>query len=275
VTNNAYIQSFTDFYNNTFGTFMVTEPHDELVIESQVEVDTFAKSLPDDSEPISEQWAKIDSLQNHIDFVDFLKKDKAFSISKDVLNLINKIDLKKNSPYQVVMQLCEYVYKNFKYLKGVTTVDSTIEEAWNLKTGVCQDFTNVLLQLVRMVNIPARYVSGYIYLNDELTRGEDSTHAWIEAYIPFYGWLGIDPTNNAIANENHIRLAIGRDYNDCSPVKGTYRGNVEDELLVKVQVSTKSNNAMPSPTGDFVPSITNNSYRQNLEIIQHQQKNQQ
>ncbi len=84
--------------------------------------------------------------------------------------------------------------------------------------------TQILLAMLRLIDIPSRYVSGYICPNKNGMRGEGATHAWVEAYIPFYGWLGIDPTNNCIVNDTHVRLAIGRSFSDCSPVKGTYRG---------------------------------------------------
>jgi transglutaminase-like putative cysteine protease len=276
VTNNAYIQVFKDFYNNTFGTFMITEPHKELSIESDVEVVTFSKLFPDDSVDVDKQWAEIKSIQKHIDFIDFMICNKTFVQYEDAIKLVESISARNNSPYKIVLELCEYIYKNFKYTQGLTTVNSTVEDVWELKAGVCQDFTNVLLQLVRMAGIPARYVSGYICPNESITRGEGATHAWVEAYIPFYGWFGIDPTNNAIADENHVRLAIGRNYDDCSPVKGVFKGNVEDSLLVKVEVSTTKNNSFDyTPSKDFVPTASSNSYMQNLEIIQHQQQQQQ
>jgi len=68
-------------------------------------------------------------------------------------------------------------------------------------------------------------------------RGEGATHAWVEAYIPFFGWLGLDPTNNCVANETHVRLAVGKNFSDCSPVKGTYRGTSDHSLEVTVKVS--------------------------------------
>ncbi|WJJ96628.1 transglutaminase family protein [Algibacter luteus] len=274
ITNNTFVETFTDFYNNRVGTFMITEPHSELVIESDVEVITFDRIFPDDSVDTPSQWLALKKLKQDINFIDFLQH-RPFSGSQDVLKLIESKNLKSKSPYKAVLELCEYIYQNFKYHKGITNVDSSIEEVWKLKAGVCQDFTVLLLQMVRMLGIPARYVSGYICPNDAITRGEGATHAWIEAYIPFYGWLGIDPTNNAIANENHVRLAIGRNYNDCSPAKGVFKGKVEAELHVKVHVSTSKNMVnSTTQTDNFIPLETDNSFQQNLERIQQQQMQQ-
>lgn len=274
VSNYPYIETFLDYFGNIFGTFMITEPHNYLSIESDIEVITYPKIFPDDSVDVSKQWQELEAIKFNINYIDFLQY-KNFKGSAEVLDLIKTKDLSKNSPYIIVLELCEYVYKNFKYMQGLTNVNSTLDEVWDLKAGVCQDFTNVLLQLVRMLGIPARYVSGYICPNDEITRGEGATHAWIEAYIPFYGWLGLDPTNNAIANENHVRLAVGRNYNDCSPVKGVFKGHVEDELFVKVNVSsTKENFETFTLPDNIEKSEDNNSYRQNLEIMQQQQQQQ-
>ena len=271
ITNNPYIETYTDFYNNRVGTFLISEPHDELSIVSDIEVVTYEKIFPDDSIDANTQWNELKSIKYDSNYFDFLKYSK-FSGSEDVLNLINSKNLTDTTPFKAVLDLSEYIYTNFKYIQGVTNVDTTLDEVWNLKAGVCQDFTNILLQIVRMCGIPARYVSGYICPTDDITRGEGATHAWIEAYIPFYGWLGIDPTNNAIANENHVRLAVGRDYNDCSPVKGVFKRKVESDLFVKVEVSTtKSNEAPVIPPNTFTGSETNNSYQRNLERIQQQQ----
>jgi transglutaminase-like putative cysteine protease len=251
---------------------MSVEPHNSLSIVSDIEVTTYTKIFPDDSVSVADQWAELENLRKNIYYIDFYGFTK-FSGTKDILDLIKTKDLKTTSPYKLLQELCEYVYSNFKYISGVTDVNSSLDDVWKLKAGVCQDFTSVLLQIIRMFGIPARYVSGYICPNDEIKRGEGATHAWIEAYIPFYGWLGFDPTNNAIADENHVRLAVGRDYNDCSPVKGVFKGKVEDKLFVKVTVSTtKENN---EPTIIASKSENTNSYRQSLGSIQQQQQQQQ
>tara|TARA_R110001583_G_scaffold47553_2_gene148905 strand:+ start:1334 stop:2290 length:957 start_codon:yes stop_codon:yes gene_type:complete len=275
VTNNPRIETFNDFYNNRVGTFMVTEPHEVLNIVSEIEVITTDRLFPDDSIDVESQWEELKSLKNNPDLIDFIKH-RPFGGSEDVLDLISSKNLTTKLPYKAVLELCEYVYHNFKYIQGITSVYSTLDEVWELKAGVCQDFTNVLLQMVRMAGIPARYVSGYICPNDIITRGEGATHAWIEAYIPFYGWFGVDPTNNAIANENHVRLAVGRNYDDCSPVKGVFKGKVEAKLEVKVEVKT-SKNELESSTEPIVTNTSenNNSYKRNLERIQQQQQQQQ
>tara|TARA_R110000868_G_scaffold213709_1_gene463805 strand:- start:128 stop:1084 length:957 start_codon:yes stop_codon:yes gene_type:complete len=275
ITNNPFVETYTDFYNNRIGTFLITEPHDELSIVSELEVITTSKLFPDDSIDIETQWNELKARKFDTGIIDFLKP-APFSGSEDVLNLLQSKKLTEKSPYKAVLELCEYVYTNFKYIQGITNVDSTLDEVWKLKAGVCQDFTNVLLQMIRMCGIPTRYVSGYICPSDDAKRGEGATHAWIEAYIPFYGWLGVDPTNNAIANENHVRIAVGRSYADCSPVKGVFKRKVESDLFVKVEISTtknKENTAVPPNT--FTGSETNNSYQRNLERIQQQQQQQQ
>lgn len=111
------------------------------------------------------------------------------------------------SVYTAVQQLNAYVYKNFNYIKGITTVETTLSEIWKLKAGVCQDFAHILLVMLRIMCIPARYVSGYVCPHDHTLRGKGATHAWVEAYNPFNSWPGVDPTNNCMANDLHVRLA--------------------------------------------------------------------
>jgi transglutaminase-like putative cysteine protease len=93
-----------------------------------------------------------------------------------------------------------------------------------------------MLELLRMIGIPSRYVSGYICPNKNGMRGEGATHAWVEAFVPNHGWIGIDPTNNVWATNNHVKLAVGRDFSDCTPAKGTFKGPARQSLSVYVSV---------------------------------------
>jgi transglutaminase-like putative cysteine protease len=92
------------------------------------------------------------------------------------------------------------------------------------------------LQLMRTLGIPARYVSGYICPNESGLRGEGATHAWVEVYSPKQGWLGIDPTNNIWTMDNHVKLSVGLNFSDCSPVKGTFKGLAKQTLSVCVSI---------------------------------------
>lgn len=283
INENPYIYTYQDFYNNTVGTFMLTEPHNYLSIVSDIEVVTESVTFPEDIVPAEKQWHELHSLKKDDQFIDFLKYI-TFDGTDEITQMVKSENLNKISPYKLALKFCEYIYKNFKYIQGITNVDSKLDHVWELKAGVCQDFTNILLQMVRMIGIPARYVSGYICPGDSKTRGEGATHAWIEVYIPYYGWLGLDPTNNLIASEHHVKLAVGRNYKDCAPVKGIYKGQVTDSLFVKVHVSSSRrykdkdvsinfNDIEKSKSADN--KTTKNSYRQNLEFIQQQQQQQQ
>jgi transglutaminase-like putative cysteine protease len=140
--------------------------------------------------------------------------------------------------FAAVQEMMQLVYREFEYASQVTTVATTVAEALALRRGVCQDFTHVLIGLCRSISIPARYVSGYIVANstgDRATRGAEASHAWVEAFTPTHGWRGFDPTNNVVASEHHIKMAIGRDYDDVAPTRGTYRGPAAEHLNVSVQ----------------------------------------
>jgi transglutaminase-like putative cysteine protease len=94
-----------------------------------------------------------------------------------------------------------------------------------------------MIALIRRLGIPCRYVSGYLYNNKQDRSTPDATHAWIEAYLPQTGWVGFDPTNNILVEDRHIRVAVGRDYNDVPPTRGVFKGAAESELEVEVHVT--------------------------------------
>jgi transglutaminase-like putative cysteine protease len=139
--------------------------------------------------------------------------------------------------FEAVQKMMEFVYGEFEYAPQVTTVATTVAEVLAHKRGVCQDFAHVLIGLCRAAGVPARYVSGYIVSDPRRTgaRGTEASHAWVEAFTPTHGWRGFDPTNNLVASEHHIKMAIGRDYQDVAPTRGTYRGRAAESLSVRVE----------------------------------------
>src|SRR6187401_1700513 len=230
------VEEFVDYFGNKVGTFSVIEPITELTIESDIEIEILPVVLPETSFSIGEQWEKLGEAREQFPYMDFMMLENIEHENEVAAIIKNLVDFSL-SPFDTAQLLSKYVYDNFEYRKGVTTVETAAGEIWKLKAGVCQDFAHILLVMLRMTGIPARYVSGYVCPNHNGMRGEGATHAWVEAYIPNYGWLGLDPTNNCFVNDLHVRLAVGRNFSDCSPVKGTYKGTAKQTLEVGVSVS--------------------------------------
>jgi transglutaminase-like putative cysteine protease len=277
ITGEPNVDIFKDYYGNEVGAFMNAEPHKELLIDSKLEVITKPKPQPIDDRSKEDQWENLYAIRYQVPYIDFLKQEQ-FNALNEVLHITDVEQSKTLTPLKAVQKITDYVFNNFKYIKGITSVETTADEIWKLKAGVCQDFAHILLVMLRMINIPARYVSGYICPDKSEMRGEGATHAWVEAYIPFYGWLGFDPTNNCIADVLHVRLAVGRSFSDCSPVKGTYKGTSDHTLEVGVSVvyedGRTSDEASTILTTQPIKNGTQNSYRRFLEIQQQQQQQQ-
>ena len=285
ITGNPVVDTHIDYYGNEVGSFTYSEPHSMLIINSKVTVNTKHRPYPVNDIFPSQQWQYLTSLKYVVPYIDFLKQEN-FEGLTELEKVVESLRTPEDTPYQVALRFCEYVYKNFNYIKGVTTVETTLDEIWKLKGGVCQDFAHILMEMLRLVQIPARYVSGYICTTKNGMRGEGATHAWAEAYIPDFGWLGIDPTNNLIANELHIRLAVGRNFTDCSPVKGVYKGASGHTLEVAVSVDdentivhtpadyTEVTENYPAPAKPAA-NLPRNSYQRYMEMVQQQQQQQQ
>jgi transglutaminase-like putative cysteine protease len=280
ITDNPMVEMYKDYYGNEVGSFMNIRPHIELLIDSTITIVTKPIVFPTDEVAAATQWAHIAELKNTVPFIDFLQLEIVDALA-EVQSIANAGFYQSVSVYTAVLQLNEYVYKHFKYIKGITSITTTVDEIWKLKAGVCQDFAHVLLSMLRLLGIPSRYVSGYVCPHDNNLRGEGATHAWVEAYIPFYGWLGIDPTNNCIVSDLHVRLAIGRNFTDCSPVKGTYKGTAKQSLEVGVSVVHEDGIVSKEVAAILTPQVViskladgagdDNSYRRYMQMVQQQQ----
>jgi transglutaminase-like putative cysteine protease len=136
----------------------------------------------------------------------------------------------------------DFIHENFVYMKGATHVHSSVRDSLTLRAGVCQDFAHLLLGVVRMRGVPARYVSGYLVtgsagpgMKQEEVIGGQASHAWAEVFLPGNGWIGFDPTLGKPIELRHIRVAYGRDYGDVPPVRGVYKGRAGQSLSVDVR----------------------------------------
>ena len=130
--------------------------------------------------------------------------------------------------YEKTLYIMRKLAEDLTYSPGVTDTETTAEEAMKIKSGVCQDFSHIMLALCRMEKIPVRYVVG-------MMQGEGASHAWVEACCKGY-WYGFDPTNNLLVDDQHIKFSHGRDYGDCMINKGFFIGDTKQTQDVEVVV---------------------------------------
>lgn len=234
ISKDPAMQVFTDYWGNKTGQFTLAEPHDEMTIESRLVIE-----LRDNYEP------DITPLNITVS-LDYSTPEQVESAGRirEILDLCPG----KSDPHKIADWGNQFVYNNFKYEKGITTIETTVDEILRHGKGVCQDFAHVLLQLLRTAGIKSRYVSDYICPNKNGLRGEGATHAWVEVWFDDKGWKGIDPTNNIWVTTNHIRLAVGRDFNDCTPAKGTFKAMANQKLNVYVSVGYEDGHSFEDHT---------------------------
>lgn len=156
------------------------------------------------------------------------------------------------------LDLMHRIHRDFRYDAASTDVTTTVLEAFAARAGVCQDFSHVMIACLRSLGLAARYVSGYLHTQARFARsphgpgatppvlrrdetepsviGADASHAWVAVHCPRYGWVEVDPTNDAIPGTGHVRLACGRDYGDVAPLRGVVQGGGEHRLRVAVSI---------------------------------------
>jgi transglutaminase-like putative cysteine protease len=234
ITDHPEVFSSTDYWGNKTGTFNLLRAHRELVIESKLLIRTL---IPQDLQMLPITYTKdLDAaIGNNMQLLELSRPSNIKALGL-ILEYAAALNDDKKSISVIVENTCSFIFNNFTYIKGITTIETTVDEILEKKAGVCQDFAHVMLELLRIMKIPARYVSGYICPNKNGMRGEGATHAWVEAFVPGYGWAGIDPTNNVWVTNHHVKLAVGRNFNDCTPVKGTFKGPARQSLSVYVSV---------------------------------------
>ena len=120
------------------------------------------------------------------------------------------------------------------YKIGETEAWTTAEDALNAQAGVCQDHAQIFIAVAREAGVPARYVSGYLMMNDRIE--QDATHAWAEAHVDGLGWVGFDVSNGISPDARYVRIATGRDSRDAAPITGVRLGRAQESMIVALQV---------------------------------------
>jgi len=274
----AQLYAYTDHLGNAVYHFNVLRDHEELRIEAQAVVEIAnLPAIPDHADTL--EWGRYNGYNLSDDQFDLMEPSTFAHITPALQSFMAAHDLvkPKEDPLTALKTLSSTIRNAFEYTPGITDASSPIDVALKVRRGVCQDFTHIMIAVARSWGIPARYVSGYLHHGRRHDRsGSDATHAWMEAYLPSLGWIGIDPTNDLIAAERHIRAAVGRDYADVPPTRGTYKGGAESELAIAVAVEPT---AAPVRHEDFLrvarPMSAPRPTASMPEHLYHQQQQQQ
>jgi transglutaminase-like putative cysteine protease len=234
ITPSVPVHTFHDFYLNRVDHFELHQPHDVLEVESHAVIETRP-----DPRGLSPTGLTLEALHDRSvteNFFDFVTEshfaNQTVSIWREAVDVIGTTvgDL-----WEDAVQLGRHVHATFSYDPDFTHVHTNASEAIRDHRGVCQDFAHVMIALCRSQGIPARYVSGYFY-NGKTGDENEASHAWVEIFLPHFGWKGFDPTHNREVDTRYIKLAIGRDYGDIKPVSGSYRGKGTQHMGVEVQI---------------------------------------
>ena len=243
----ALLNSETDFFGNTKHVLTIHREHQGLEITSRSTVErTRATALPG---PLGAgAWEKIRSWTESSSYWDFTHPSAFARPSSALTAFVDELGIEaEGDPLEALLRLSDTLYRSFQYVPGSTSAVSPIEHILESRQGVCQDYAHVMIAIARSWEVPARYVSGYLYVDGQA--GEEApqtaTHAWVECRLPDLGWIGFDPTNRCMADERYVRIAIGRDYQDVSPIRGVFVGGGEVRLTVDVRVRKTHTLATP------------------------------
>jgi transglutaminase-like putative cysteine protease len=214
------VRQYVDRFGNGVHHFDLMSPHRQLVVMASSHVLT-----PDSFQPETDEIGLLDEFDycRPTDYTPYSAAVAEFAAAQAV----------PGDPLATAMALTAAVHGALIYEKGVTDVQTTAGQALALGRGVCQDFTHVMLAACRSLDLPARYVSGYLY-NDGQTA---ASHAWVDVHVPGPGWVSLDPTHNRQQSGQYVRVAIGRDYGDVPPTRGVFKGQAKETLEVRVSVT--------------------------------------
>jgi transglutaminase-like putative cysteine protease len=239
------VHRYSDYFGNRVESFAVAHRHGRLVVESRSAVETHPWAPPQAALEISVSEARQIFRGERLRLFEFLMPSEAIPMSAAVHRLANQFFKPGTELGPVLLRLNRWIKDSFRYVPGITRIDTPVTEVLALKAGVCQDFAQVMIAILRSAEIPARYVTGYIETETQRKAagtknppaaliGSAESHAWVEVYLPGGFWYPLDPTNDCVVGERHVKVACGRDYHDSTPTRGVFKGTRTQKLAVSV-----------------------------------------
>ena len=233
-----------DFFGNNLSFFSVFKEHKKLKISSTsiVKMENRAHaSLAFGSDVL---WKDVPALLEansaHAEIIQYTIPSQYIPHSDVIKNFASDCFQEHATLWASCQALMQKIFKELEFKPGFTTINTPVEEVIKIKKGVCQDFAHLMIACLRNMNLPARYVSGYLETlpppGKEKLVGADASHAWVSVYFPNIGWVEFDPTNGLLPAYKHITVAYGRDYQDVAPIKGIVFSSGNQKLTVRVDV---------------------------------------
>jgi transglutaminase-like putative cysteine protease len=234
-----------DYFGNRTLHFSLREPHRALEVVTTSVVDLIA--IPPPTLADSPPWESLrdrvssDRRRDLLDAYAFVF-DSPLARSSPALRDYAAPSFPAGRPLlEGVRDLTSRIHEDFTYDATATDVTTPINEVLRRRRGVCQDFAHLQIGGLRALGLPARYVSGYLLTHPPPGRprliGADASHAWVSVFVPDLGWIDFDPTNDLIPVDEHVTVALGRDFSDVTPLKGVILGGGRHEVKVSVDVA--------------------------------------
>ena len=239
----------TDAFGNTRHLLNLHREHAALAISASCAIEIRPSPLlPESLAP--DAWTAIHAERDAFADWDFTRPSALTTPSPALAAFMRRCGIRvRDDPLESLRRLSDALHYGFTYSPGSTSVISPIDHILETGHGVCQDYAHVMIAIARSWGIPTRYVSGYLHVTGAAGEQAPSTltHAWAECRLPGLGWIGFDPTNRTLADHRHVRLAVGRDYQDVAPTRGVFRGPGQSHLHVTVRI-----HPLTEPPGSFL-----------------------
>jgi transglutaminase-like putative cysteine protease len=237
-----------DFFGNRLTWIEIDEPHDTLTVKlaARVAIDPVAEPAPPSTPPweeVREQAFGVSDI-GPMSPAHFLFPSRMVSLDPEIRDYVRESLPPRRPILEAAIELIGRLKADIVYEIGATTVTTTPPMSFALRRGVCQDFAHIMISGLRGIGLPAAYVSGYLRsaprTDAARLQGSEAMHAWVLLWCGALpegaGWIGLDPTNAVLAKEEHVTLAIGRDYTDVAPVDGVILGSGGQRMDVSVSV---------------------------------------
>jgi transglutaminase-like putative cysteine protease len=239
-----HADEYLDVFGNPVSYRAVEQVHDQLVVVASSEVEV----VPAVELLWSPPWEEVRSIVATDGSPDGLLarmcsiESTFVTPSADLARFASWSFLPGRPFHEAVVDLSHRIFAEFAFDPGFSDVSTPLADVLTFRRGVCQDFAHLAIGTMRSLGLPARYVSGYVenapLPGEPKMVGADASHAWCAVYVPGWGWLDVDPTNDQVPPRFHVTVGWGRDYADVAPVRGVVFGSpASQELSVAVEVT--------------------------------------